>query len=149
MWNAYTTTNPALPNRDIRVRDITVDGSINYSDYITDTVSITQENGVSSNYQIAALKVGDYINIYFPLIQSTTSVFTSAFKTLTIPSSLRPVTSGLCQPVCTNVNGAENIGSARFNSVSELRIYTLPTLAQPTYGNLSICQPFVLSYLLL
>lgn len=149
MWNAYVTNSPALPDRNIRVRDLIVDGSIDFSSYDSITVAVTQENGVSSNYQVASLKVGDYINLYFPEMQSTTNTFTSAFKTLTLPTILRPAVSGLCQPICSNVNGAENIGSVRFNSVSELRIYTLPTIAQPTNGNPSISRPFILSYLLL
>ena len=146
MWNAYTTINPALPSRDIRVRDLTVDGSINYTNYSTFSATVTQESGTTSVVQIAVLKIGDVINLYIPQMSSN-AVFTQAFKSIPIPVAYRPAVSGLAQPVYTSQNNVKAVGVAVFDAVTNLKIFTKADQSAPTNSVDAISYPCVVSYL--
>jgi hypothetical protein len=144
MWNAYTTTNASLPSRDIRVKDLIVDGLIN--NYETFDATVTQENASTTVVEIAVLRIGDIIHLYIPQLTVTAATYSSAFKSIPIPLAYRPAAADQSQAIVTNQNNTPGVGSGYFESVSELRLYTKSDRTQPTNTFAATVRPTMFTY---
>lgn len=145
MWNAYKGSTVALPGRDVRFEDVTVDGALNFSNYDTFNATVTQEDASTSVVQIAVLKVGDIINLYIPQL-SVTGTYSQAYKSIPIPLAYQPVAADQAQALVSNQNNTPGVGSCYFASVSELRLYTKADRTNPTNSVASIIRPQMISY---
>lgn len=143
MWNAYTTSTAALPGRDVRFEDVTVDGAFNFSNYDSFTATVTLETGATTSAQIAVLKIGDIIHLYIPELTGT-GVITQAYKSIPIPLAYRPATADQSQAVVSNENATHSVGSGYFASTSELRLFTKANRTNPTSP--AISRPTMFSY---
>lgn len=146
MWNAYTSSNPALPGRDVRFEDVVIDGTLSYDTFESFTASVTQENGVAGNVEIAVFQVGDMITLLIPALTASTTTYTGALKSIPIPAAYRPTVDGLTQPILCSGSGFQRIGFCRFTAVTALDIYTIVTEGNPSNGTAATSDRFVISY---
>lgn len=146
MWNAYAGSTTSLPKRDVRFDNLTVDGSLNFSAFDVFDAVVTQEDGATTTVEITVLKMGDIISLYIPQLSATANPFTQAYKSIPIPAIYRPVADGQTQPIVVSYNNTINTGNCEFESVSELRLYTVAARTLPTAGVASIVYPQIISY---
>lgn len=158
MWNAYTTTNKALPQRDLRVNSITVDNTITYANIRTFTAAVVHENLFTENVEIKALVLGDLVKLLIPQLSNILvgpGPFV-AYKELALPAELRPALGKIQSTIRSEnqvVPAGAKTGFCKFEDVvlpavpTKLHLYTNVDGAAPIAGE-SKTYPLLFSYII-
>lgn len=146
MWNAYKTEGKSLPNKDIRVNNLQVDGELEFSNFQSFDAIVTQESGGTVPATIEVLQIGDIINLYIPELSVNAGSYTQKYKSIPIPLAYRPLSANQSQAIVTRQNDTPGVGSGYFISTSELQLFTRADRDYPVVSKDAITRPTMFSY---